>query len=215
MKLKTSLITAMVTGALLSGCTVNPYTGEKQVSKAASIGGVSAAVCGALGSRKNRETALKYAAICGLAGAGVGVYMDTQEAKLRQELEGTGVRVERNGDQLKLIMPGNITFASGRAEIQSNFYAVLDSVAKVLAEFDDTDLLVGGHTDSTGKMDTNMDLSRRRAQSVADYLGSRGVMRERLSARGYGPNMPVADNNTEAGKQANRRVELDLVPREH
>jgi len=177
MKLKTSLITAVVTGVLLSGCTVNPYTGEKQVSKAASIGGVSAAVCGALGSRKNRETALKYAAICGLAGAGVGVYMDTQEAKLRQELEGT--------------------------------------VSKVLAEFDDTDLLVGGHTDSTGKMDTNMDLSRRRAQSVADYLGSRGVMRERLSARGYGPNMPVADNNTEAGKQANRRVELDLVPREH
>ena len=213
MNFKLTALAAVSVALLSTGCTINPYTGEKQASKAATIGGVSAAVCGALGSRKNRETALKYAAICGLAGAGVGVYMDTQEAKLRQELEGTGVRVERNGDQLKLIMPGNITFASNRAEIQSSFYAVLDSVSKVLAEFDDTDLLVGGHTDSSGSMDLNMNLSRQRAQSVADYLASRGVARERLSARGYGPNMPVADNKSEAGKQANRRVELDLVPR--
>lgn len=213
MKVKVLALSAALSALFVTGCTVNPYTGEKQVSKAATYGGISAAVCGALGSRKDRQTALKYAAICGLAGAGVGVYMDTQEAKLRQELEGTGVRVERNGDQLKLIMPGNITFASGRAEIQGSFYPVLDSVSKVLAEFKDTDLLVGGHTDSTGKMDMNMELSRNRAQSVSDYLASRGVARDRLSARGYGPNMPIADNNSDAGKQANRRVELDLVPR--
>ena len=215
MNFKVLTLSAVVSTLLVTGCTVNPYTGEKQASKAATIGGVSAAVCGALGSRKNRETALKYAAICGLAGAGVGVYMDTQEAKLRQELEGTGVRVQRNGDQLKLIMPGNITFASGRSEIQGSFYPVLDSVSKVLKEFDDTDLLVGGHTDSTGKMDMNMELSRSRAQSVSDYLASRGIARDRLVARGYGPNMPIADNSTDGGRQANRRVELDLVPREH
>lgn len=213
MKLKLTLLTAAVAGAvLISGCTINPYTGEKQASKAAIGGGIGAAVCGALGSRKDHQHALKYAAICGIAGAGVGVYMDTQEAKLRQELEGTGVRVQRIGDEIKLVMPGNITFPTNQSAIRDDFYPVLGSVAKVLAEYGDTTLAVSGHTDSTGKADYNQSLSMQRAQSVANYLRSQRVISERLSARGYGSAMPIADNKTEAGRSANRRVELDLVP---
>ncbi|NQD38552.1 OmpA family protein [Permianibacter sp. IMCC34836] len=213
MKLKLTLLTAAACGTLLlNGCTVNPYTGEQQASKAVKYGGIAAAVCGALGSRKDREHALKYAAICGVAGAGVGVYMDTQEAKLRQELEGTGVRVQRIGDEIKLVMPGNITFPTNESSIRDDFYPVLGSVAKVLAEYKDTTLAVSGHTDSTGKADYNQNLSQQRAQSVANYLRGQGVAGERLSARGYGSSMPIADNKTEAGRTANRRVELDLVP---
>lgn len=213
MKLKVTMLTAAACGVLmLNGCTVNPYTGEQQTSKAVKYGGISAAICAALGSRKDRETALKYAAGCGLIGAGVGVYMDTQEAKLRQELEGTGVRVQRIGNEIKLVMPGNITFPTNQAAIKDDFYPVLGSVAKVLKEFDDTTLMVSGHTDSTGKADYNQTLSQQRAQAVSNYLRSQGVAVERLSARGYGSSMPIADNKTEAGRAANRRVELDLVP---
>lgn len=213
MKLKLTLLTAAACGVLLlNGCTVNPYTGEQQTSKAAKYGGIAAVVCGAIGSRKDREHALKYAALCGVAGAGVGVYMDTQEAKLRQELEGTGVRVQRIGNEIKLVMPGNITFPVDQSAIRDDFYPVLGSVGKVLAEYKDTTLSVSGHTDSTGKADYNQKLSQQRAQSVANYLRSQGVASERLSARGYGSSMPIADNKTDAGRSANRRVELDLVP---
>jgi len=213
MKLKLTLLTAAAGAVLLAaGCTINPYTGEQQVSNAATYGGIGAAVCGALGSRHDRETALKYAAICGVAGAGVGVYMDTQEAKLRQELEGTGVRVQRIGNEIKLIMPGNITFPTNQSAIKDDFYPVLGSVSKVLAEYKDTTLAVSGHTDSTGKADYNQQLSQQRAQSVANYLKSQGVKAARVSARGYGSGMPIADNKTDSGRAANRRVELDLVP---
>jgi outer membrane protein OmpA-like peptidoglycan-associated protein len=204
---------SVVAGSLvLTGCTIDPYTGDKKASNTAKVGGISAAVCAAIGSRKDREHALKYAALCGIAGAGVGYYMDTQEAKLRQELEGTGVRVQREGDTIKLVMPGNITFDSGKADIRDSFYPVLNSVAKVIAEFKDTTLAISGHTDSTGSAQLNQELSQRRAQSVQAYLKSQKVSGTRLSARGYGSSMPVADNNTDAGRSANRRVELDLVP---
>ncbi len=212
--MKWMMVGVIATSVALSGCTIDPYTGEKKTSNTAKVGGISAAVCAAIGSRKDREHALKYAALCGIAGAGVGYYMDTQEAKLRQELEGTGVRVQRNGDQIKLVMPGNITFSSGKADIQDSFYPVLGSVAKVIGEYKDTSLAISGHTDSTGSDELNRELSQRRAQSVLNYLKSQGVSGARLSARGYGSSMPVADNNTDAGRSANRRVELDLVPKQ-
>jgi len=110
------------------------------------------------------------------------------------------------------VMPGNITFPTNQSAIRDDFYPVLGSVAKVLAEYGDTTLAVSGHTDSTGKADYNQSLSMQRAQSVANYLRSQRVISERLSARGYGSAMPIADNKTEAGRSANRRVELDLVP---
>jgi outer membrane protein OmpA-like peptidoglycan-associated protein len=138
--------------------------------------------------------------------------MDAQESKLRQQLRGTGVSVTRMGDDLVLNMPGNVTFGSGESALRAEFYPVLNSVALVLKEYDKTLIDVSGHTDSTGSMDLNMRLSDQRAAAVGLYLQSRDLVPQRISTKGYGPNYPVASNDTEAGRQLNRRVELVLKP---
>jgi len=138
--------------------------------------------------------------------------MDREEAKLRAQLEGTGVSVTRNGDQIILNMPGNITFATDSADVSANFYPVLDSVVLVLQEFDQTYVDVLGHTDSTGSAAYNQTLSERRASSVAQYLISRQVLADRIITRGMGLNAPIADNSTPGGSALNRRVEIILTP---
>ena len=196
-------------GAFVTGCTNNPYTQERQPSKAA-IGAVAGAVIGAaVSSKKDRG---KGALIGAAALGGAGFYMDKQEQKLRQGLEGTGVSVTRNGDQLKLNMPGGVTFETGRAEIQSEFYDVLESVNKVFKEFSKTSVKISGHTDSQGSDAFNQRLSEQRAMSVANYLTSHGVASSRIQAYGYGERAPIADNNTPEGRAANRRVEIEIVP---
>ncbi len=211
-------ISAVVAASMLSGCaTYDPYTGDKKVAKAtsgAAIGAVAGAVIGAATSSKSDrgKGALIGAAAGGAVGGGVGYYMDRQEAQLRQQLEGTGVRVQRNGNEITLIMPGNITFATGRSEIRADFYDVLNSVALVLKEFKDTAIHVSGHTDSTGGADLNQRLSEERAASVGSYLRTQGIVAGRIQTVGYGPRQPVASNDTEAGRAANRRVELSLIP---
>ncbi|MAN52799.1 MULTISPECIES: OmpA family protein [Marinimicrobium] len=202
----------------LAACTTtDPYTGEEKTSntaKGAGIGAVAGAIIGAASASKSdrKKGALTGAAAGAAIGGGVGNYMDRQEAKLRDELQGSGVQVRREGDRLYLIMPGNITFATGRYEIRSDFYSVLDSVAKVLAEFDQTAIKVSGHTDSTGGDQLNQTLSEQRAASVRDYLIRRDVAAGRIQAYGYGPRYPVASNSTAEGRAANRRVELELLP---
>jgi outer membrane protein OmpA-like peptidoglycan-associated protein len=202
---------------LVAGCTTNPYTGESQAGKAGVYGGVGA-VTGALigaatSSKKDRgKGALIGAAVGGAAAGGYGYYVDTQEAKLRQTLQGTGVQVQRNGDDLKLIMPGNITFASNSADISSSFYSTLNSLVLTFKEFDKNGIDIVGHTDSTGSLELNQNLSNRRAQSVAAYLSGNGVQPSRISAYGAGPNQPIASNANEAGRAQNRRVEINLRP---
>ena len=202
----------------LAACsTTDPYSGERKTSntaKGAGIGAVAGAVIGAASASKSDrgKGALTGALAGGAIGGGIGNYMDRQEAKLREELQGSGVQVRREGDRLYLIMPGNITFATGRYEIRSDFYSVLDSVSKVLAEFDQTAIKVSGHTDSTGGDQLNQTLSEQRAASVRDYLIRRNVAAGRIQAYGYGPRYPVASNSTAEGRQANRRVELELLP---
>ena len=204
--------------AVLPSCsTVNPYTGEKQTSKAtegATIGGIAGAILGAAtASRGDRvQMALLGAGIGAIAGGGAGYYMDVQEAKLRQKLEGTGVRVARNGNNIDLIMPGDVTFETNSASLNSNFFEVLDSVALVLNEYKSTLVTVAGYTDSTGSAEYNQKLSERRASTVALYLQGRGVAQERLAAIGHGENRPVAGNNTAEGRARNRRVEITLDP---
>ncbi len=204
--------------ATITSCTTNPYTGEQQLSKTAmgaALAGLAGAGIGALSgdnSHERRERALIGAGIGALAGGAVGAYMDNQERKLRQELRATGVSVTRRGDNLILNMPGNVTFASNSANLSPGFYRVLDSVSSVLREYPRTTIDVAGHTDSTGGRDHNMRLSQARAVSVADYLRARGVAPMRFYVRGYGPDYPIADNSTAAGKQQNRRVELTLQP---
>ncbi|MDH1443161.1 OmpA family protein [Pseudomonas sp. GD03721] len=217
MKTRRNLIAATAVMALLAGCTTNPYTGESQASKAGIYGGIGAAtgaVIGAATSSKKDRTkgALIGAAVGGAAGGGYGYYVDTQEAKLRQTLQGTGVQVQRNGDDLKLIMPGNITFASNSADISSSFYPTLNSLVLVFKEFDKNGVNIVGHTDSTGSQELNQSLSQRRAQSVANYLTANGVPGQRISAYGAGPSQPIASNATEAGRAQNRRVEINLRP---
>jgi len=207
------VLSTLLVAATLAGCqTLDPYTQQPKTSNAtqgAGIGALAGAVLGAAVSQGNRgEGALIGAAVGGAVGGGIGYYMDQQEMLLRHELEGTGVGVERVGDEIRLVMPGNITFATDSDRIAGNFYPVLDSVAKVLLKFDKTAINVDGYTDSTGSFEYNQSLSERRSMSVSNYLSQVGVDRLRISSRGFGERNPIASNDSAAGRAANRRVEI-------
>lgn len=209
----------LATAVAVAGCTTfDPYTGEEQTSKAtkgALIGAAAGAVVGLVSGDDavdRRQRALIGAGVGALAGGAVGYYMDQQEAKLRAELAGTGVSVTRMGDNITLNMPGNVTFATDSSDLSPAFFEVLNSVGKVLKEFDQTVVEVAGHTDSTGTEAYNQSLSERRASSVSQYLSARGITQQRLLTVGMGELRPVADNGTPDGRQANRRVEITMVP---
>jgi outer membrane protein OmpA-like peptidoglycan-associated protein len=208
--------TGIALASLTVACsTVNPYTGETQTSKAAKgagIGAAAGAVVGLLTKGDKLENALIGAGVGALAGGGVGYYMDVQEKKLRDRMAGTGVTVTRNGDNITLNMPSSITFALNSSDLNSQFYSALDGVSMVLKEYDKTVIEVAGHTDSSGSDQYNQALSERRAQSVAGYLSSHGVKQQRLITVGAGEAHPVASNDTEQGRSANRRVEMTIVP---
>jgi outer membrane protein OmpA-like peptidoglycan-associated protein len=215
---KSQLMTMALVAAMLplSACVTDPETGNRTISKAA-IGGIGGALGGYLlgdlvGGRRDRTEKIVGAGIGALAGAGVGYYMDEQERKLRQQTAGTGINVIRDGDNLVLDMPSEITFGVDSANIDTGFRTTLDQVASTLIQYEKTYVDVLGHTDSTGSDAYNQALSERRASSVADYLSSRGVQSARLATRGYGESQPKASNLDAAGRSANRRVEIRLVP---
>lgn len=200
--------------ALTTGCAIDPYTGEEKVSNTgwgAAIGAASGAAIGAVAG--GGKGAAIGAGAGAAVGAGVGYYMDRQEAKLRVQLEGTGVRVQRQGDDLKLIMPGNITFATNSSNINGNFYPILDSVGTILNEFHKTSVNISGYTDSTGSDKHNQELSEHRANSVASYMVRTGVQHGRIQSRGFGERYPVASNDAEMGRSQNRRVEISIRPK--
>ncbi|MGB3621360.1 OmpA family protein [Ketobacter sp. MCCC 1A13808] len=199
-----------LSGILLvaSGCTIDPYTGEKKVSNSA-IGAAAGAVVGAAVSSKDDRA--KGAAIGAAVGGGAGYYFDYQEKILRQKLEGTGVSVTRTESGIRLNMPGNVSFPSDQYDLKPSFYEVLDSVAVVLKEYNKTSIQVVGHTDSTGSFEHNQALSENRANSVKSYLEQKGVAANRLHSNGYGPRQPVASNDTAQGRAANRRVEIQIL----
>lgn len=212
-------------GFLLAACvflpacsTINPYTGEKQTSKStkgALIGagaGILAGIASSDSSRKRKERALKLAGIGAIAGGGTGYYMDVQEAKLRERLQNTGVSVTRDGENIILNLPGNITFETNKSDLKPSFVDVLGSVADVLKEYKSTMIEVAGHTDNTGSDSYNQLLSESRARSVTDKLMQLGVQPVRIETIGYGETRPIASNDTPAGRQQNRRVELTLLP---
>ena len=206
------LLSALITLSFLSACAIDPYTGESKVSKTAWGTGIGAAAGAGIGALVGGEKgALIGAGVGAASGAGVGGYMDLQARQLRQELEGTGVRVSKNGNNIVLIMPGNITFDTNKSNIKSNFKPVLDSVAKVINEFDQTKVQITGYTDNTGTVAINNQLSAERANSVASYLRLRGVASGRIYAAGLGSANPIASNATAAGREQNRRVEISLI----
>lgn len=206
----------IVVACLTAGCTtINPYTQESQTSKAvkgAGVGAAAGAVIGLLTKGDKLENALIGAGVGALAGGGVGYYMDVQEAKLRQKLEGTGVSVTRVGDNITLNMPSSITFALNSADLNAQFYNALGGVAMVLKEYNKTVIEVAGHTDSSGSDQYNQQLSQRRASSVATYLTGQGISDQRLLTVGAGESHPIASNDSEAGRSQNRRVEMTIVP---
>ncbi|MDH4557118.1 OmpA family protein [Pseudomonas sp. BN417] len=217
------LIIAATAFAMLSGCAAQgPYDTQSQApsqggmsktAKYGALGALAGAVAGAAINHDNRgKGALIGAAVAGAASAGYGYYVDKQEAELRRSMEGTGVQVERQGDNLNLIMPGNITFATNSANIASNFYSPLNNLATSFKQYDQNNIEVVGHTDSTGGHQYNVNLSQQRAQSVANYLMAQGVNGARVTSRGMGPDLPVASNANETGRSQNRRVEIKLTP---
>ncbi len=216
--MKKTILAFAVATVGLGGCmTYDPYTGEEKTSSATKgsiIGALGGAAIGAATSSKSDrgKGALIGAAGGAAIGGGIGYYMDKQEAQLRRKLEGSGVRVVRNGDQIELIMPGNITFDLNQSSIKPSFVDTLDSVSLVLKEFDKTIIQIEGHTDSSGSNSYNQLLSERRASSVRDFLLNQGIEPKRTRAVGYGERSPLASNDNAAGREQNRRVELTLVP---
>jgi len=210
---------ALAVTSALSGCyTENAYTGERQVSDTAKGAGIGAAVGVVVGlltggdAAAHRKNALIAAGIGALAGGAVGNYMDRQQAELRAQLRGTGVSVTRMGDNITLNMPGTITFQTNSADLNANFYKVLDGVDIVLKKYEKTIVEVAGHTDNVGSAEYNQALSERRAHTVAQYLEAHGLRSDRVIPVGAGETRPVAGNDTPEGRQANRRVELTLSP---
>ena len=206
---------------VLSSCTTyDPYTGEEKTTNAAKGAGIGAGAALVISYMANKDKSsaernkrmLRDAGIGAIAGGGVGYYMDTQEAKLRKQLRGSGVSVIRDGDNINLVMPGNITFPSNQHDLKTDFYDVLDSVALVLEEFDKTIIVVAGYTDNVGSDEYNQSLSEQRAKSVASYLKGKKVIAARFETVGFGEKSPIADNGTSEGRALNRRVELTLLP---
>lgn len=214
---------ALLMGALAIfavGCTTNPYTGEKRASRAvtsgaggAAAGAAAGAVIGAMTGSAGKGAAIG-AAVGAATGVGIGVYQDRQQAKLRDRLAQSGVSVTREGDNIILNMPSDITFDTAQSDVKAGFYDTLNSVSIVLKEFDKTTVTVAGHADARGSDSYNMDLSQRRALSVSNYLASQGVSPGRLNAVGYGESRPIGDNNTTSGQSLNRRVEIIIDPRD-
>ena len=212
------VLVAVATGLLstTAACVTDPNTGERRVSRAA-IGAVGGAVGGYLlgdlvGGRRDRTERIIGTGIGALAGGAVGAYMDRQEQELRRQTAGSGVEIERRGDELVLTMPSGITIAFDRYDVQPQFRPTLDRVAEVLGDYPQTMIDIYGHTDSVGADAYNQTLSENRARAVADYLSMQGVNKVRMATLGYGETQPIADNGTESGRAANRRVEIRIVP---
>jgi len=212
------LTTAAALASLLAttACTTDPETGRQRLSNTA-IGGIGGALGGYLlgdlvGGRHDRTAKIAGAGIGGLAGAAIGSYMDKQERDLRERTAGTEVRVIRQGDDLILSIPSGINFAYNSDTVAPAFQHTLDDVARVLGQYDRTYIDIYGHTDAIGSDAYNQGLSERRAVAVADYLVTHGVKGARIATRGFGKTQPVANNATEEGRAANRRVEIKIVP---
>tara|TARA_R110000787_G_scaffold38829_9_gene97642 strand:+ start:1360 stop:1989 length:630 start_codon:yes stop_codon:yes gene_type:complete len=206
MQAKKSIISLVVLSLAFTGCA------STNTEKGAAIGAVAGAVLGKSTSNHKNKRAVWGAAIGAIAGAAIGDYMDKQEQEFRDELSGSGIEVVREGDNLRLIMPANITFATGQAYITSGFYNTLDAIARVLNKYEKTLLSIEGHTDSQGAAQFNQDLSEQRAGSVKQYLTNQEIIASRLQTIGYGESRAVADNATANGRALNRRVEIQIVP---
>lgn len=210
-----ALLIATIPLLFASGCASNPYQGEHaRTATGATVGAGAGAIIGrSVSSRGDRTKGTLIGAVVGASIGGlIGRQMDQQEADLRQQMAGTGVEVQREGDTIRLQAPENITFDTNRAEVTQRFWPVLDRLAASIRQYPNTLIRIEGHTDSTGSAAFNQTLSENRAYSVRSYLVQRGVPDHRVEATGYGMTRPIADNRSEYGRAQNRRVEILIIP---
>lgn len=206
---------AVLSLVTVTACVTDPNTGERKVSRTA-IGGVGGAGLGyLLGGLIGGKTArIVGAGIGGVAGGVVGYKMDQQIKELKESTAGSGIDVTEtpDGQSILVNLPNGVTFAVDSTTITPTFQGTLDQIAASMTKYPDSLIDVMGHTDSTGSDAYNLDLSKRRAEAVANYLSMRGVSRARIATTGYGEQYPVADNSTEEGRALNRRVEIRITP---
>jgi outer membrane protein OmpA-like peptidoglycan-associated protein len=216
--MKKILVVLIATAMAAAGCTA-PQT---KTGKGAVYGTAGGAAAGALAGQiigGNTQGTLigaaVGAAIGGLAGAGVGNYMDKQEAELRQTLgESEAAQVSREGNLLAITLKGDVTFDTNSTAVRPGLYNEIDRIAQVMVQYPETQIIVQGHTDSAGSAEYNQRLSEQRAEAVKNLILQRGVSPYRITSMGYGESQPVATNDTPEGRQMNRRVEIRIKPNE-
>lgn len=210
-------VSVLAASMALAGCastsgTTGTTTTGTGINKAV-IGAVAGALGGAAISKATGgEHTGRDAAIGAVIGGAAGAYMQKQAKQIETQMAGTGVEVKQDPTtgNINLVMPGNITFAYDDATLNPSFTGSLNQLAQTMKQYDQTTIVVAGHTDSNGSDAYNMNLSKQRAISVANYLVSQGVSASRIQAVGYGEAQPVASNATDAGRAQNRRVELTI-----
>ena len=200
---------ALLTGGV-AGC-ANMTETQKTTATGAGIGALAGAVIGGVAS--GGRGAATGAAIGGALGAGGGYlwskHMEEQKATMEQATKGTGVSVTQTADnQLKLDIPSDVSFDSGRYDIKPNLRPILDRFATTLNQNPVTTIRIVGHTDNSGSDAINNPLSVNRAAATRDYLVARGVAGNRITIDGRGSREPIADNSSAAGRAKNRRIEV-------
>ncbi|NUY55976.1 hypothetical protein BZG78_08125 [Salinivibrio sp. MA351] len=206
-KYKLTAVAVLTASLALTGC-----ESMSNAQKGAAIGAITGAIAGKSTSNHKDKRAFIGAAIGAIGGAAVGNYMDKQEQAFREELAGSGIQVVREGDNIRLIMPSNITFGLDQDAIAADFYPTLNAVSNVMRKYDKTFLSIEGHTDNTGAASYNQGLSERRAMSVKRYLASQSIDNARLYTSGFGETRPLVANNSASNRALNRRVEIQVVP---
>lgn len=216
-----SKVTCLIAVLLISCISCAPP--QTKTGKGGAYGAAGGAVLGAIvGQAAGRDTestiigAAIGAAVGGAAGAGVGRMMDNQERDMREALAASeAAAIRREGDLLAISLKGDVTFDYDSAIVRPGLYSEIDRISNVLIKYPQTVIRVEGHTDSTGSEIYNMNLSEERAESVKNLIVQRGVSSDRIETRAYGESTPIADNNTEAGRAMNRRVEIKVAPAQY
>ncbi len=203
------LVAAIALMPVINGC------GTSKTVQGGAIGAAAGGVLGGIIGNAAGNTAAGViigAVIGGTAGALIGNYMDEQAAEMQRDIE--GAKIERIGEGIKITFQSGILFATNSSDLQPAAGENIAKLAMILQKYDDTNILVEGHTDSTGTAEYNQQLSERRAASVATFARSRGVRSDRFTTLGYGEARPVLSNSTADGRQANRRVEIAIFANE-
>lgn len=196
---------------ILSLCVISSCANWSKTAKGGAIGTASGAAVGAGVGKLAGNTAvgaIMGAAIGGVAGASIGAYMDRQASEMRDDLEGADI--ERVGEGIKITFDSGILFDVEESSLKPVAQQNIRELAETLKKYEDTNILIEGHTDNTGADAFNQNLSEERAQSVSDYLNSLDIPNSRITTTGYGEQQPIADNSTAQGRQQNRRVEIAI-----